>query len=82
MTGQNRTSPNGVVIYRSSSEAYASEVVLHEAGLQAKVIGVPRSLSTDCCLGIRIQWLERKRVREMLHKNGIEFVQVYPWPGH
>ena len=81
MTGETRTSPNGVVTYRSTSAAYASEVVLHEAGLQAKVIGVPRSLSTDCCLGIRIQWPEQERVRELLHGAGIEFVQVFRWQG-
>ena len=81
MTGDGSSAPNGVVIYKTTTAAYASEVALHAAGLQAKVIGVPRSLSTDCCLGVRIRWLDHESVRETLRKAGIEFLQVYPWPG-
>jgi hypothetical protein len=70
----------GVVIYRTTSAAYASEKALQERGLQARVIPVPRSLSTDCCLGLRIAWKAQDKVRELLTREGIPFEALFPWP--
>ena len=70
---------HGVVVYRTTSAAYASEKALQERGLQAKVIPVPRSLSTDCCLGLRIAWKARDQVRELLTREGIPFEALFPW---
>ena len=70
----------GIVIYETSTAAYASEKVLQRAGLEAKVIPVPRSLSTDCCLGLRIRWDDREQAQELLRAAGIAFVAVFEWP--
>lgn len=70
----------GVVVYETSTAAYASERVLQRAGLEAKVIPVPRSLSTDCCLGLRIRWDDREQAQELLRAAGIAFVAVFEWP--
>ncbi|MFO7917784.1 MAG: DUF3343 domain-containing protein [Anaerolineae bacterium] len=69
----------GVVIYRTTSAAYASEKALQERGLHVNVIPVPRSLSTDCCLGLRVTWEERDRVREILCREEIPFAAIYRW---
>ena len=71
---------HGVVVFPSTQAAYASEKAVLRAGLEAKIIGVPRSLSTDCCLGLRVRWEERARVEEILRRARIEFVAIYPWP--
>ncbi len=42
--------------------ALASEKLLRAKGYAAKVVAVPRSISTDCCLGVRIVWAEREAV--------------------
>lgn len=70
----------GVVIYRTTSAAYASEKALRLWGLRAKVIPVPRSLSTDCCLGLRIAWEARDQVRHLLNREEIPFEALFPWP--
>jgi len=80
VTNDDRTSRHGVVVYRSTSTAFASEKVLQTAGFQVRIIPVPRSISTDCCLGLRIRWEEHQLVQEMLRSEGIEFVDMFPWP--
>jgi len=67
---------HGVVTFKTTSAAYASEKVLLRAGLQAKVIAVPRSLSTDCCLGLRIEWAAREAAQVALRGAGVAFVGV------
>jgi len=71
---------HGVVVFQSTSAAYASEKAVLRAGLEARIIGVPRSLSTDCCLGLRVRWEERAQMEEILRRARIEFVAIYPWP--
>ena len=68
-----------MVVYTSTTAAYASESVLQTAGFQVRVIPVPRSISTDCCLGLRIEWAEHEQVREALSSEGIEFVDMFLW---
>jgi len=62
--------------YKTTTAADASEKVLWRAGLQAEVIAVPRSLSTDCCLGLRIEWAAREAAQEALQRAGVAFVRV------
>jgi hypothetical protein len=71
---------HGVVVFQSTSAAYASEKAVQRAGLECKIIGVPRSLSTDCCLGLRVRWEERAQVEEILRQARIDFVGIYLWP--
>jgi hypothetical protein len=70
---------HGVVVFQSTTAAYASEKAVQKAGLEGKIIGVPRSLSTDCCLGLRVRWEERAQVEEVLRRAKIDFVAIYPW---
>jgi len=67
---------HGVVTFKTTTAAYASEKVLLRAGLQAEVIAVPRSLSTDCCLGLRIEWAAREAAQEALQRADVAFVRV------
>ncbi len=71
---------HGVVVFQSTSAAYASEKAVQRAGLEAMIIGVPRSLSTDCCLGLRVCWEERAQVEDLLRQARIDFVGIYLWP--
>jgi len=69
----------GVVVYESTSAACASERVLQRAGIDMRLVAVPRSLSTDCCLGVRFHWADREMVEGILREAGIPFVAIYPW---
>lgn len=68
----------GVITFKTTTAAYAAEKALQRAGLWAEVAAVPRSLSTDCCLGVRIQWAAREAAQEALRQAGVPFVGVWP----
>lgn len=70
----------GIVVYRTTSAAVRSEKVLREQGYEVRVVAVPRSLSTDCCLGLRVPWDSREKIADALEGAGIEFVALREWP--
>ena len=76
-----RSPTYGVVTYRTTSAALHSERILARAGLAVRVIDVPRSLSTDCCQGVRIAWEQREAVARTLDEAGVPYVAVLRWPG-
>ena len=80
-TQDERPPTYGVVTYRTTSAALHSERILARAGRAARVIDVPRSLSTDCCQGVRITWEEREAVARALDEAGVPYVAVLRWPG-
>jgi len=67
----------GVITFKTTTAAYAAEKALLRAGLRAEVVAVPRSLSTDCCLGLRIEWAAREAAQEALRRAGVAFVGVW-----
>ena len=76
-----QTTPHhGVVVYATTSAAMRSEKVLRRAGYRVKIVPVPRSLSTDCCLGLRFPWDQREQIEKELRRTGVEYVAVYPFP--
>lgn len=70
----------GIVVYRTTTAALRSERVLRAGGHAVRVVDVPRSLSTDCCLGVRFSWAEREAVTAALDEAGVEYVAVREWP--
>lgn len=68
----------GVITFKTTTAAYAAERALQRAGLWAEVAAVPRSLSTDCCLGVHIEWAVREAAQEVLRRASVPFVGVWP----
>jgi|YNPNPStandDraft_1061719.scaffolds.fasta_scaffold25389_3 hypothetical protein len=71
----------GVVVFRTTTAVMRSEKLLSMAGFQVKIIPVPRTLSTDCCQGLRILWGDRVAVQRALERAGVDYVAVYPLEG-
>lgn len=69
-----------VVLVFATSYAIRAEQILNRAGLETKLIPVPRQLSSDCGVCVRIPWSEMDRVRELLEENRCEFEGVYVHP--
>ncbi len=81
MTARDDRPPTyGVVTYRTTSAALHSERILTRAGLSVRVIDVPRSLSTDCCQGLRIAWQDREAAARALDEAGVPYVAILRWP--
>lgn len=60
----------GVLIFEGTHQVMAAEKEIKKEGLFMKLIPVPRALTSDCGLAIRIQDEERKIILSILKKTG------------
>ena len=67
----------GVVLLPSTSAALRSEKVLIRAGLEVKLIPVPREVSSNCGIAVRFVWPEREQVEAVLAAAGVEIDAVH-----
>ncbi len=73
------TSPPDYVVFlvRSVSHAMKGEVALTKAGVPHKLVPVPRSLSSQCGVCIRVSPPEREAAEETLAAAGIEITATH-----
>ncbi len=62
-----------VILLPSTSHAIRAEVVLKRAGIGCKMIPVPRHISSDCGVCIRIAREDKAAAREALDSAGVEW---------
>jgi len=62
----NATNPVLILIFRGTHQVMSVEKRLKGAGVPLRLIPVPRRLSSNCGLAIRIPLDQRDRVREIL----------------
>jgi hypothetical protein len=67
----------GVVLLPSTSAALRSEKVLMKAGLEVKLIPVPREVSSNCGIAVRFAWSEREQVESALAAARVEIDAVH-----
>jgi hypothetical protein len=60
-----------VALFRSVHHVLASEKILKNAGVQHKLIPVPKSISADCGVCIRFLPEYREVIENLLDKNEI-----------
>jgi hypothetical protein len=68
----------GVILAFSSGHAIRAERVLVRAGIEAKMIPVPRSLSSDCGVSVQIRQTDREAALRTLDENGVPFDRYEP----
>jgi hypothetical protein len=66
-----------VILVYSTSHAIRAEKVLAEAGISCKLIPVPRHLSSDCGVCVRIDPLQREAAIDALEAAKVELDGVY-----
>lgn len=64
------------VLFHSTHHALWAEQVLLEAGFAAKVVSVPRELSSDCGYCVRVDAAAAGAVGEVLAAAGVEMERV------
>jgi hypothetical protein len=67
-----------VLLLGSTSHALRAEKVLRRAGTPCKLIPVPRHLSSDCGVCLRIAQADRAAALSALAAAGLEVVGVHP----
>ncbi len=65
-----------VILVQSTSHAIRIEKLLKKADIQAKLVPVPRHLSSDCGVSVRILSEERSSCEKILSKNGASFERI------
>lgn len=68
----------GVILVPSTSAALRGEKVLLRAGLQVKLIPVPREISSNCGISIRFAWPERDQVEIAMAESKVPIDSIHP----
>lgn len=68
---------SAVVLVYSTSRALRAEKVLAGAGIESKLIPVPRHLSSDCGVCVRVRRADREAARQALDEAGLEIEGVH-----
>ncbi|NLX37149.1 MAG: DUF3343 domain-containing protein [Chloroflexi bacterium] len=66
-----------VILVHTTAAAMRGEAVLNRAGLGVKLIPVPRNLSSDCGLAIRIAAQDREQALTVLARERVEIAGVH-----
>jgi len=65
-----------VILVDSTSHALQIEKILHKQNIQSKLIPVPRHLSSDCGVCVRIASDQREMAEEILESNKIAYQSI------
>lgn len=66
-----------VILVYSTSHAIRAEKILHQAGIDSKLIPVPRNLSSNCGVCLRIDPADAEAAEEALEEAGMEIEGVH-----
>lgn len=67
-----------VILVYATSHALRAEKLLAEVGIRGKLIPVPRQLSSDCGLCLRIDHSAMEIAEQLLRNAGLELQGVSP----
>jgi len=73
MTGEHYS----ILLVYSTSHAIRAEKMLNAAGIACKLIPVPRQLSSDCGVCIRVLRADRELARQALEQTHVEIEGVH-----
>jgi hypothetical protein len=66
-----------VILVYSTSYALRAEKVLGQAGISCKLIPVPRHLSSDCGVCVRIEQADQEAALQTLEEARVEMEEVH-----
>jgi hypothetical protein len=72
--------PLGVILFPSVHFALRAEKLVKQKGISHKLIPVPRHLSSDCGVCLRIPWDKKEEVMEILAQAGVKADGSHPLP--
>jgi len=71
-------SRHAIILVVSSSHAIRAEHVLRQAGLETKLMPVPRTLSSDCGVCVRIPAADVAKAEAILEKHRVPYEEIVP----
>lgn len=70
--------PYAVILVHSTSHALRAEKLVRGAGIACKLIPVPRHLSSDCGVCLRIQAADVEAVRQIAEAARLDIAGIHP----
>lgn len=71
------TTAQGVILFSSVHFAIQAEKLIKEKGISGKLIPVPRHLSSDCGVCLRVPWEKREEILFLLQQAGVRIEGVH-----
>ena len=68
---------NTVILLHATSHAIRTEKLIKKAGISCKLIPVPRHLSSDCGVCVRLEQSNREKAINILEEANIEYEGVH-----
>jgi len=68
---------HSVILFYSTSAAIKAEKLIQNTGFTAKLMPVPRHLSSDCGVCLRFENKDSERIQGILEKERIEYNSIY-----
>jgi hypothetical protein len=68
--------PHGVILFPSIHFALRAEKLVKEKGFPVKLIPVPRHLSSDCGVCLRIPWEHKEMIHSLLEEKGLKTEEI------
>ena len=62
-----------IILVFSTGHAIRAEKLLKNAGISCGMVPVPRYLSSDCGVSVRIEQQDKKKVLEVFEKNHFDY---------
>ena len=72
------TMPLGVVLFSSIHFALRAEKLMKKKGIPHKLIPIPRHLSSDCGVCLRIPWEKKEETLGLLAEAGVKIDGAHP----
>jgi len=72
-----KTEEYSVILVHATSHALRAEKLIKQAGISCRLIPVPRQLSSDCGVCLRVKQADRERTVHILEDTHIEIDGVH-----
>jgi hypothetical protein len=70
----------GIILFPSIHFALRAEKLVKQKGILHKLIPVPRHLSSDCGVCLRIPWEKKEEALGILTQSGVKVDGAHPLP--
>lgn len=68
-----------VILFQSITQSIWTFRILKKAGIERKMVPIPRSLGSDCGYCVRVLKEDVGRVKDVLEKSGVGYAKIEEW---
>lgn len=65
-----------ILILSNETNVLAAETIVKKQGYDAKIISIPRRVSSGCGMALRLKLADKTNILELLKNNSISFIKL------